>query len=187
MIVGVDLAGKDKNASGIAILNKNNIYTTEKYYDNEIIEICKKARIVVFDAPLSLPKGRCCLEINCECSKFGHFRKSDIEIRKYGKVLPLTFRGMKKLVFRAIKLKNIIESLNKNTCVIETHPNTAKKMIDVSILKRFKTNKKISKMTIHEFDAMIAAIVGYFYKKKKYIALGDKNEGTIILPKLTSP
>lgn len=42
-------------------------------------------------------------------------------------------------------------------------------------------------MTIHEFDAMIAAIVGYFYKKKKYIALGDKNEGTIILPKLTSP
>ncbi|MEM2781551.1 MAG: hypothetical protein QXG45_02370, partial [Nitrososphaerota archaeon] len=38
-----------------------------------------------------------------------------------------------------------------------------------------------------ELDAVTCALVGYLYLKGDYVALGDEEEGTIIMPKLCCP
>jgi len=179
MIVGVDLSAKEKNPTGIATLEYREIQTIEISSDDGILKKSVNADLIVFDAPLSLPKGRCCLEKDCECGEFGHFRKADLEIRKYGRVLPLTFPYMKMLTYRGIRLKNLLKSLNPRLTIIETHPSTAHKLIK-SELSSFKIRDDISP---HEFDASIAAVTGHFYLKGESIILGDPSEGTIILPK----
>lgn len=180
MIVGVDLAAKEK--TGIAIISNRGLETFEVSSDKRILDATVNADLVVFDAPLSLPKGRCCLERRCECSRFGHFRKADLEIRKYGRVLPLTFPYMKMLTYRGIRLKETLESLNPDSFIMETHPNTARKLInlyELSPIFRIEWDE----LSPHEFDATIAAITGYFYFKGEYIVLGNPSEGVIILPK----
>ncbi len=179
VIVGVDLAAKEKNKTGIAIMGEEKIEVVEVLSDEEILEKSIQGDIIVFDAPLSLPMGRCCLERDCECSKFGHFRKADLEIRGYGHVLPLTFPYMKALTFRGMRLKNLLESLKPDLIIIETHPGTARKLID-KLFSIFKI--KEDDLSSHEIDAIIAAITGYFYIKGKYITIGDPSEGIIILP-----
>jgi len=89
------------------------------YTDHDILELIKEQKplLIVIDAPLSLPKGRCCLEKECECAIGGHFRKAERDIRPYGSVLPLTFTGMKMLTMRGIKLAS---ELRKEYEVIET-------------------------------------------------------------------
>ena len=182
MIVGVDLAAKEKNKTGIAIISNRGIEAFEVLSDNRILDVAVNVDLVVFDAPLSLPKGRCCLERGCECSRFGHFRKADLEIRKYGRVLPLTFPYMKMLTYRGIRLKETLESLNPDLVIIETHPGTARKLINLDEVSSI-FGIEWDDLSPHEFDATIAAVTGYFYLKGEYMILGDPSEGAIVLPK----
>lgn len=127
-ILGIDLADKQENPSGLAILVGNKMKLFTSYADNEIFDLIDelKPQVIVIDAPLSLPKGRCCLEKDCKCAVGGHFRQAERDIRQYGRVLPLTFRGMKMLTLRGIKLST---ELKKEYEVLESHPNTTSKIL----------------------------------------------------------
>ena len=197
--MGIDLAGKDDNPTGMCILNPDDvrdnngidrthsnceIYTQTLYTNEEILENIQEVNptIIVIDAPLSLPEGRCCLEKDCECAVGGHFRQSELEIRCYGPVLPLTFTGMKMLTIRGVGLAR---NLSSKYLIKETHPRTAGKMLGFQHLKRDigeylrippETNE-------HEMDVILAALCGYFYINNCYLELGDPKEGTIILPR----
>jgi predicted nuclease with RNAse H fold len=181
--VGIDLAGKEENPSGICSLNNNEIILKTLYTDEEILDYVKRINpsIIAIDAPLSLPKGRCCLEKDCQCAVGGHFRQAERDIRPYGRVLPLTFRGMKMLTLRGISLA---KELRKDYQVIETHPRTSQKMLgfkDPSDLSRFYKLREDA--TEHELDAALAAVTGLLYLKDCYLELGDPDEGTIVIPK----
>ena len=182
-IIGIDLAGKEENPTGICILNKDRITLKTLYSNDDVLNFVKtvKPYLIAIDAPLSLPKGRCCLEKDCKCAEGGHFREAEREIRPYGRVLPLTFRGMKMLTLRGIKLGN---ALRKDFEVIETHPRTSQKILGLKDLKKDLTQIYMlpSEPTEHELDATLAAITGYLYLKGCYILLGDPVEGTIVIP-----
>lgn len=181
--MGIDLAGKPENPTGICFLNSDKIYFSTFFEDNEILKFISKANpsLIVIDAPLSLPKGRCCLSNKCNCSKVGgHFRKAEIEMRKYGRTLPLTFRGMRMLTERGIKLAEVLKRKYK---VIESHPRTIQKILGL------KTHKEINKyfylpkgISQHELDASFLVIAGIYYFNNEFMEFGDSEEGTIILP-----
>ncbi len=188
-VTGIDLAGKKENLSGIAVLEmdkvnlKNKVSLKTLYSDEEILKKIKEIHpsLIAIDAPLSLPKGRCCLENECECAVGGHFRQAERDIRPYGRVLPLTFKGMKILTLRGIKLA---KELRKEYQVIETHPRTSQKMLGFDDLKHdlgrfFKLSEDV---TDHELDASLAALTGLLYLKDCYLKLGDPREGTIVIP-----
>ena len=183
-ILGIDLAGKAENPSGICILDDEKLVTYTLFTDEEILSMVNETKpsVILIDAPLSLPQGRCCLEKNCECSVGGHFRQAERDIRKYGFVLPLTFRGMKMLTFRGIELGN---SLKESYDVFETHPRTDQKVlgfkdIKTDLGKYFALPDNVSE---HELDACMAAFTGALYKKNCYRKLGNPDEGIIIIPK----
>ncbi|MDP3066252.1 MAG: hypothetical protein Q8N08_05870 [Methanobacteriaceae archaeon] len=105
-IMGIDLSGKEENPSGICILRGVEILFETCFTDDEIIETVENfnPRLIVIDAPLSLPRGRCCLEKECGCASGGHFHLCEVEIRRYGPVLPVTFHGMKMLTMKGLSL-----------------------------------------------------------------------------------
>ncbi len=183
-IVGIDLAGKPENPTGFCVLDDQKFIFRVVYKDEEILKKIDEIdpSLVAVDAPLSLPKGRCCLRKNCSCRKIGgDFRAADIEMRKYGRVLPLSFHGMRMLTERGIKLA---AKLKKHD-IIEVHPRTTQRILGFENLyhdlgRYFKLPKKV---TDHELDAALAAITGLFCTRNRFIEVGDPQEGTIILPK----
>lgn len=187
-IMGIDLAGKEENPTGICILKMNGKISLHTLYgDGEILEKISqdKPSLIVVDAPLSLPKGRCCLEKECECAVGGHFRQSEREIRRYGPVLPLTFTGMKMLTMRGVGLAEAMGRAFKGRCQLkETHPRTVQKILGFKDLKRdlgeyFQMPRDSNE---HELDALLAALTGFFYLQTCSLELGDRDEGTIIIP-----
>jgi predicted nuclease with RNAse H fold len=183
-ILGIDLAGKEENQSGLCILDDLKMEYLTNYTNQEIINTVNntKPSLIVIDAPLSLPKGRCCLEKECKCAVGGHFRMAERQIRKYGRILPLTFTGMKMLTLRGIYLSSILRT---QYTVIESHPRTSS--MNLGIVNPIEFLNKISKVPLiisdHEIDAGILTITGYLYQNNCFIELGDPDEGTIILPK----
>ena len=177
-VVGLDLAGVPENPSGFALLSGDQIETCLLYSDAEIIERCMQIRpkVVAIDAPLSLPKQ-------------GGFRAADKQLVKRGfRVFPPMFAGMKKLTARGIKLAR--EMRSRGLEVIEIHPRTS----GIVLFGSPERTKWISKLrgqswrlkfgkSEHEIDAVVAALTGMFWVKKKAEEVGDKREGTILMPR----
>jgi len=137
---------------------------------------------------LSLPLGR----KNLRRSKI-HFRKCDLQLWKLGiKFFPITLGPMRKLTRRGIKLRKILEKKYK---VIEIYPGATQDLLKIprkgrGIKKLFSGLKKLGikglrkNLTDDELDAITCAHTGLLYLKKKYLGIGNKKEGKIILPKI---
>lgn len=197
-IVGIDLAGVETKSTGFCILDKNlNTKTSILFSDREIIKETEKVKpdVISIDAPLALPKGRCCLRKSCKCRKFGHLRECDRELARMGiKFFPVTLGPMRKLTIRGIDLKKVFE--NRGFKVIESFPGSIQDILKIprkqkgleklrkALIKYgFKGDVKKEKITGHELDAMTSALVGKMYLEGDYLAIGDSEEILMILPK----
>jgi len=194
MILGIDLAGSQKRSTGLCFLKddfKADCFTV--HTDREIIGIVKKLRpiIIAIDAPLSMPKGRRSLK---KKSKI-HFRECDRELWKLRiKFFPITLGPMRMLTERGIRLKKKFESLGFK--VIEVYPGATQDLLGIPRKQRGLEKLKQGleklgikflkqKLTGDELDAATAAYTGWLYLKGKYKALGNREEGQIIVPETT--
>lgn len=194
-IIGIDLAGVEKKTTGFAVLKSGlNVTTKPLHTDDEIIEatLKEKPKLVTIDAPLGLPKGRCCIEYNCKCVKFGYTRECERQLFKMGiRVFPCGFAGMQKLTSRGIKLRKFFEK--KGLKVIETYPGSAQDLLNIprkgddhkplqkALVKYgFKGDVNKKDITHDELDAITSALVGKLYFQGKTMALGIEEESQII-------
>jgi len=182
VIIGIDLAGKPENPTGWATWKNKKVKTGLLYTNSQIIEVItqNKSEIIAVDAPFSLPKK-------------GIFRKADKEMIKNGyRVFPPSIPAMKKLTMRAIKLNRLIAEQGFKT--IEVHPTSTCKALSMPIKdwEKIQTvltqiglegDLKVRTLTPHEMDAVIAALTAYLHMKKQTEALGDEEEGYVIIPK----
>jgi predicted nuclease with RNAse H fold len=190
-ILGIDLAGSEKRKTGICILNEKmeaNCFCLFK--NREILDLIEKEKpdLIAIDAPLSLPRGRKSLK---KKSKI-HFRKCDRELWEFGiKFFPITLGPMRKLTERGIKLRKFLE---KKYEVIEVYPGATQDILKIPRKQKGlkKLKKGLEKLGIKilkknpngdELDAITCAFTGLLYLKGKFVAIGDKKEGQIILPK----
>jgi predicted nuclease with RNAse H fold len=194
-LVGLDLAGSDKRPSGICFLQGNQANVFIIHTDEEILRaVADHVRAVAIDAPLSLPKGRCCLRDDCDCSGKAHFRLCDLELRKLKiKFFPITLGPMRKLTLRGMALKNKLEG--RGLRVFETYPGAAQDIWGIPRqkdlqglkrgLKRFKLqgNWLRPEVTKDELDALTCALVAREELSGNAMAIGDPEEGLMILPK----
>jgi len=193
-VVGIDLAGVKTRPTGFCILDermntKTKVLFTDKEMIKEVLKI--KPKIIAIDAPLALPKGRKSLE---EKNKI-HLRECDKELLKLGiKFFPITLGPMRKLTERGIKLRKILEK--KGFEVIETYPGAVQDILKIPRKQKGieKLRKSLTKLGIKgdivkknitgdELDAITCALVGKLYLEKNYLALGDKKEVLMILPR----
>jgi len=182
VIIGIDLAGKQKNPTGWAVLKNKMMETALVYTNKEILEkiAYTKPAIAAIDAPLKLPKK-------------GLLRKADKALIKRGyRVFPPGLPSMKGLTLRATKLNKLITE--KGIKTIEVHPTSTRRALNMplkdwrEIQKTLKSiglegSLKVCTLKSHEIDAATAALTAYLYIKGLTESLGDEEEGYIIVPK----
>ncbi|MBI1744572.1 DUF429 domain-containing protein [Candidatus Acetothermia bacterium] len=196
VVVGLDLAGSPKRPSGFCWLKGRDAETQELYSDEEILETISpiKPALIAIDAPLTLPRGRHCLEDDCYCAGGNHFRECDLELRRMKiRVFPLTLGPMRMLTKRGMALASKFNKMGYKT--IETYPGAAQDIWKIPRqkdpkglkkgLRQFKLNGALGKrgLSVHEMDAICCALVAQLHLQKKSLALGDPTEGLMILPK----
>jgi predicted nuclease with RNAse H fold len=168
---GIDLAALPKNQTGMAVFN-GRYFCQTAYCDEEILRFIIDAQpsVVAIDAPLTLPRGRCCFDDSCCGTR--KIRECDRALIRMGyRVFPPGFSFMKQLTLRGKALRERLESTG--FVVIEVHPRTSKRILGI---ERFDASKNE-----HESDACAAALTAFLYDRDECIEVGD-DEGVIIIP-----
>ncbi len=177
--IGIDLAGVEKNPTGIAIVYSSQLSTYIVKRDCEVLEVVSRYRpkIVAIDAPLTLPTS-------------GYTRFVDRLMHRLGyPVLPPLFPGMKKLTERAMKLVSRILAIAPDSRVIEVHPRSTEKILLINGIGRLVTYFRKLGISIrelpksrHEYDATLAVLTAILYDLGLAAPVGN-DEGRVVLPK----
>ncbi len=191
-ILGIDLAGSPRRATGLCLLHQNmKCRTWIAYRDDDILQAVEehKPNLVAVDAPLSLPKGRKSLD---ERSNI-HFRVCDLELRRRGiKFFPITLGPMRMLTARGMRIKEEIKK--RGAEVIEVFPGATQDILGlprkhhnlkqlIQKLRRLGLRCLSNKATGDEVDAATCALTGLLYLRGFTEAVGDLSEGVIIIPR----
>jgi predicted nuclease with RNAse H fold len=109
------------------------------------------------------------------------------------KFFPITLGPMRQLTVRGLRLKEKLE--NRGIEVFETYPGAAQDIWEIPRqknpeglkrgLRRFKVsgNWQGREVTKDELDALTCALVAREYLRGKTMAIGDPEEGLMVLPK----
>lgn len=193
-IVGIDLTGSEKRATGWALMEGANASTKTLSTDRELIEATIAARpdLVSIDSPLSLPEG---WKLNGKNKGLPIYRKSELALKRMGiSVFWCMLPTMQGLTTRGMKLASELRKAGLN--VIESYPGAAQDILNIprkgSSLEELKQGMgragvKGPYLTEHvchdEVDAITSALVGLFYMADEYIALGTPAEDYLIVPR----
>jgi predicted nuclease with RNAse H fold len=191
-IVGIDLTGSEKRATGWALMEGASVTTKCIRTDDDLIRetLAANADLVSIDSPLSLPEG------------FGApgvpiYRKCELALKRMGiSVFWCLLPSMKMLTHRGIKLAG--ELRRAGVDVIESYPGAAQDILGMPRKKASLQELKwglsragitgdflTSDITHDEVDAITSALVGLFYLADDYIALGTRSEDYLIVPRST--
>jgi uncharacterized protein len=171
LYAGIDLAALPHNQTGVCLCDGELFEPGTLYGDDAILRYLQehKPRIVAIDAPLTLPRGRCCF--NDECCGTRKIRECDRRLIARGhRVFPPGFSFMKQLTLRGKSLKDRLEGYE----VIEVHPRTTMRILGPREFPKARTE--------HERDACAAALCAFLYAAGKCEVLGD-DEGVIVIPR----
>lgn len=167
-ILGIDLAGKKVNPTGICILNNDTINFKTVFSDEQILEILLKFKpdIIAIDAPIMSGKPRT--------------RKADILLKKY-KALSPSMPTMKSLTIRGSKLATKLVGRFK---VIEVFPTATAKILRIysKNYREIESKLDINVKNKHELDAYLCCLTAKMFLEGKTTEIGDE-AGKIIVPK----
>ena len=186
-VLGVDLAGSEKRATGVAYKEGGKVKCAILYQDSEIIQLAHSFTHVFIDAPLSLPIGG---RKNLNEKNGIHLRECDYLLRKMGiRLFPPTLGHMRMLTHRGIKLKIFLEGLGKE--VYEVFPGAFYDVMGVgrkdrkAILMLYRNmGLKLQKRTYtqDELDGVACLLLGYMFLEGKGVLLKGI-DGGIVVPK----
>ncbi len=181
LAVGIDLAGSEKNNTGLCAISVSGGDKVAKTMvlkgDGEIQLQCALLNpdVIAIDAPLTPARN-------------GVMRASDRELQEYG-ALPHNLPGMARLVERGIALAN---SLRSDYRVIEVFSTATAKILGFYHRSDIEMQKSLSHLvrgltdrilTRDELDSISAAITGLLYLEGRTIDVGDE-EGRITIPRV---
>lgn len=199
-IVGIDPTGSEARPSGWCVIEGNQVVTRRIATDDELLAATLAARpdLVSIDSPLSLPKGRTVPgDDDPERARHGITRECERTLKKRGvNVYPCLIRSMQALTARGIHLTETLR--HQGVPVIESYPGAAqdilgipRKRASLEFLKtgltefglagEFETNE----VSHDELDAITSALVGLLFWGGRFEALGNSDEGYLIIPDIT--
>lgn len=182
-VLGLDLAGSQKRKTGYAFLKDKRLVVGTLYTDEEILEISKGFKLVMVDAPLSLPAGRSSIE-----ERGPHFRECDLLLKEMGyRFFPISLGPMRMLTERGMRLANILRS--KGMEVLETFPGAMYDLFGINrkdkdaILSFYKTlpfELEDRPYSQDELDAVACWLAGVCYLMGKVLTFSGK-DGKIVV------
>jgi len=195
-IVGIDLTGSERRATGWALMHGSRATTKSLITDSDLIQetLAASPDIVSIDSPLSVPEGwdRDQRQL---VSGSPIYRKCELALKRMGiSVFWCLLPSMQSLTMRGMRLA---EELRKQGLrVIESYPGAAQDILGIprkgSSLEELKWGLNRAgitgaflkdRVTHDEVDAITSALVGLFYLADDYIALGTPKEDYLIVPR----
>lgn len=198
--LGIDLSSK-KPSAYFSINDEADVLDYGFFKDDkEIIEFVERTKpnLIAIDSPLALPKGLCCLEMDCPCSSPFKGRSAERELASLGFPCFFTTKNsiIKEMVLRGISLrKGLTENGYK---VIEVYPYASKVILfkerppcKTTKEGRIFLQKKITllfpslpqQVIEHNLaDAAISAYTAYLHYQGRTKILGEEEDGTIVIP-----
>ena len=196
-IVGIDLTGSERRATGWALLAGKDAITKSLITDSELIEetVAANPDIVSIDSPLAFPAG---VTDPNNTGELPIYRRCELALKRMGiSVFWCLLPSMKSLTCRGMKLT--AELRKQGLKVIESYPGAAQDLLGIprkgSSLEELKQGMGrigisgdylTGHVTHDEVDAITSALVGLFYLADDYIALGTPAEEYLIVPRLPS-
>jgi len=193
-IVGIDLTGSEKRATGWALMDGAQASTMCLRTDQELIDATIQAKpdLVSIDSPLSLPEG---WNLKRRKKSVPIYRKCELALKRMGiSVFWCLLPTMKGLTLRGMNLAAKLREAGLK--VIESYPGAAQDILGIprkgSSLEELKWGLHragihgpyLHEKVVHdEVDAITSALVGLFYMADEYIALGTPAEDYLIVPR----
>jgi predicted nuclease with RNAse H fold len=162
--------------------------------------------LVAIDAPLGLPLGLCCLEEGCPCTPTlpHRGRVAEVELARMGIGCFFTTKRsiIKQVVYRGMKLARLLTS--EGYQVIEVYPYATKLLLfgkklphKTSPLGLAYLKDALSRLipgleaqrevfNHHLSDGLLAAYTAYLHHTGQTDTLGIPEEGTIVIPRVTT-
>lgn len=194
--VGIDLTGSERRPSGWALLDGRNASSARIATDAELVATTLAAEpgIVSIDSPLSLPGGTRTLE-EWRRAELPIYRACELALKRIGiSVFWCLLPSMQSLTLRGMRLAAELRA--RGLRVIESYPGGAQ---DVLGIPRKRKSLEELKRGLHrvglsgpfldarvshdEVDAITSALVGLCYLADDCVALGNVEEGYLILPR----
>jgi len=195
-IVGIDLTGSERRATGWAMLQGARAETKSLVTDDDLVRetVAANPDIVSIDSPLSVPEGW-----NRAQEQLVHgapiYRKCELALKRMGiSVFWALLPSMRSLTMRGMWLAD--ELRKRGLQVIESYPGAAQDILGIprkgSSLEELKwglnragiSGPYLKGLVTHdEVDAITSALVGLFYLAGDCIALGTQAEDYLIVPK----
>ncbi|WP_456486200.1 DUF429 domain-containing protein [Candidatus Alkanophaga liquidiphilum] len=187
-VLGIDLAGGESRTTGLCLLLVGGdsercvaevLMLKSMRTDAEILDfvVTSRPKVIAVDAPLSFHGEP--------------YRDCDVELRKYCRLLPLTFYGMRVLAERGIRLSDAMRE-RTGAEIIEVYPYASARFLGingVNDLKKFISFEEEKVKNKHELDAALCGLTAAFYLKGKYKAFGKQDKLIVpfigFLPKAT--
>jgi hypothetical protein len=205
MYLGIDLTSSPRRASACAVLRDDGSLADIGLVreDAELLALTERwlARVVAIDAPLSLPRGLCCLEEGCLCAAPNGLKSAEWELFRQGMSLYATTKRsiIKTMVYRAMGLRRALEA--RGIPVIEVYPYAAKVRLwgkgmpkkttpAGRVWLRERLESLVPGLAQHEgrlghdeLDAIVAAYTAYLHGRGLAEGVGDPEEGLIWVPR----
>lgn len=194
-IVGIDLTGSEKRATGWSLLDGKRATTRSIISDADLIQetLLAAPDVVSIDSPLSVPDGWSAGQVQ-HTSGSPIYRRCELALKRMGiSVFWCLLPSMKSLTARGMLLASELRA--RGLKVIESYPGAAQDILGIprkgASLEELKWGLSragiagpylLDRVSHDEVDAITSALVGLFYLADDYIALGTPTEDYLIVP-----
>jgi predicted nuclease with RNAse H fold len=198
--LGLDLAGVERNETGVALLRDGRLERlAPAYADGELLAWVRgagPAATVAINAPLTRPRGRCCLDDDCRCRTDPGTRSRQVERDLARMRVPtLATALLKVLARRGIRLAEALR--REGWDPLEVYPQATLRLLGLPCTgKRTELGRRRIHAALqplvpglehadaseHQLDAVICAYTAWLWRTGRARPIGDVDEGVMVIP-----
>lgn len=198
--VGIDLAGVEHRETGVAILRGGRlIHLGTAGTDAEVFAAALRAGrrgVVAINAPLTRPRGRCCLDDDCPCRSDPGTRSRQVERDLARQGIPVLATALIKVLAR--RGRRLALALRfRGIDPLEVYPFATLHALGISAagkrtaegrrrihrgLRRHVPGLDHPEATDHQLDAVACALTAHLWLRGRTRDVGDPDEGVMTLP-----
>lgn len=198
--VGIDLAGVEHRETGIAVLRGGRLeQLTSAGTDAEILALAALAGpdgTVAVNAPLTRPRGRCCLDDDCACRHDPGTRSRQIERELLRMRVPILATALiKVLARRGERLAGALREAGWEP--LEVYPFATLRLLGLPTEgKRTQLGRRRIHQALqgvipgldhpdaseHQLDATVCALTAYLWRQGRARTVGTADEGLMVIP-----
>lgn len=202
LCLGVDLAGVEHRETGIALLRDGRLeLLATAATDDDILRFAALAgpgATLAVNAPLTLPRGRCCLDDDCRCRHDPGTRSRQVERDLLHLRVPtLATALLKVLARRGIRLAAALRAAGWEP--LEVYPYATLRLLGLPTsgkrtqLGRLRIHSALQALvpglehpaaSEHQLDAVVCAYTAQLWRDGHTRAVGSPDEGVMVIPDL---